>query len=149
MDRVTARGLAERVLRLDGPYQPGALTAAAGLVAELVRRLNRATADPTALPQPSDVYHVVSELAAAAAGLQQLLTQLAGRLQQWGTDPGQLRHAQHRQTRDSVEFALLDLMHATADLHRAAGAADATAVALRAAHTHIGQLTLVDADGAR
>jgi hypothetical protein len=149
VDRVTARGLAERVLRLDGPYQPDALTAAAGLVAELVRRLNRATADPAALPRPGAVYHVVGELAGAVARLQQLLTQLASRLQQWGTDPGQLRHAQHQHARDSVEFALLDLMHATADLHRAAGATDAAAVALRAAHTHIGQITLVDVDGAR
>lgn len=149
MDHVTARGLADQALRLDGPYPPGAVVATAGLVAELVRRLNHATTEAAVLPQPSHVHAAIGELAGVVAGLQQLLTQLAARLQQFSADPRRLRHSQHGHVRDSMDFALLDLLHAAADLRRAADASRGTAAAIRSAHARTGYLTVVDADGVR
>jgi hypothetical protein len=83
--------------RLDGPHTDEDTAAAARLMAEAVRFLNRATAGGTGLSYPATPYTVTGELASAAARLDQLTEQLgrflarelaAGRLgDDFGSDP--------------------------------------------------------------
>jgi hypothetical protein len=72
----------------DGSTDPEQVTAAAHLLAELVRRLNHATrcGRPVTTPQAADA--IVSALAAATGGMPQLCTQLAARLHDVGELPG-------------------------------------------------------------
>src|SRR5262245_58816669 len=84
---LSADELADRLLRLDGPYHPDAVVEAAATIAELVRRLNHATFHFSALRYPAQLYRVVGSLNAAVWGLQQLLGQLAARLDRWADDP--------------------------------------------------------------
>lgn len=74
---------ADEVLPLDGPYDPEALNVAAGLITELVRRLNHASQwhnSDHSLPYPSSVDRQVACLSGTVNSLPQLLKQLAQRL---------------------------------------------------------------------
>lgn len=79
--------LADSVLPLDGPYPPDNITAAARLLAALVRRLNHATAADR-FDYPSQIDAIVSGLAAAVSGLPQLFRQLATALPAVVDQPG-------------------------------------------------------------
>jgi hypothetical protein len=65
---------------------PDRIVVAAGTIAELVRRLNHATFDPTTWRWPSQIDATVASLVAAAAGLQQLLRQLGAGLDRFARD---------------------------------------------------------------
>jgi hypothetical protein len=60
-----------------GPYGPYRTAAAAFVIGRLVRYLNNATGNATALPHPSTVGEAITHLRDAARGLDQLLRQLA------------------------------------------------------------------------
>lgn len=80
--------LADQVLPLGGPCTPEALAAAAGLAAELVRRLCRATrAGTPGITQPDDIDTLVGRLAGTVADLPQVLRQLAGHLAEFSDHP--------------------------------------------------------------
>lgn len=67
----------------DGGHSADRTRAVADVLAEAVRALNYASRPenaPDALPYPSTLYDVVGRLQAAAAGMDQLTSQLAGRL---------------------------------------------------------------------
>lgn len=93
MREITMRDVddyADEILPVDGPHTPEGVLAAAGLIAELVRRLNHATLPhrtERSLPYPSTVNSVVSRLHGAAALLPQTLEQLAGRLRGLAESP--------------------------------------------------------------
>src|SRR5262245_27636338 len=83
--------IADEILPVDGPHTPDGVRAAAGLIGELVRRLNHATLRERverSLPYPATVDAVVGRLQAAAGGLPQLLIQLAHRLDALAAAPG-------------------------------------------------------------
>lgn len=61
----------------DGPYGHYRTGAAAAALERLVRYLNNATGKASALPYPSTAGDVITDVRAAAHGLDQLLTQLA------------------------------------------------------------------------
>lgn len=71
--------IADQVLTVEGPYTADGVTGAVGLVAELVRRLNRATLRPSdsGLDDPRDLDTVVQDLAITTERMQQLLAQVA------------------------------------------------------------------------
>jgi hypothetical protein len=74
---------ADRVLPVDSA-DPGQVTAAVDLIAELVRRLNHATRRPDSVPEPSDAERTVGALATTVERLPQLCQQLADRVHDLG-----------------------------------------------------------------
>jgi len=112
---------ADRVLPLDGPHQPDQVVTAARLVAELVRRLNRATRPGHALPSPGDLYGLLGGLTEAVAGLDQLLGQLADRADAFAENP-RLTHTHHPAEASSAALQAANLLHrantARADLYQ-------------------------------
>lgn len=82
---------ADEILPVDGPHTPEGVLTAAGLIGELVRRLNHATLPDRAersLPYPSTVDRAVGQLRGAFGLLPQLLGQLARRLEAFADEPG-------------------------------------------------------------
>lgn len=82
--------LADELLPVDGPHTPDGVLAAAGLISELVRRLNHATLPERtdrSLPYPAAVDSVVGRLQGALGSMPQLLGQLARRLDELAHDP--------------------------------------------------------------
>lgn len=69
----------------DGPYGHYHTTSAAAAIERLVRYLNNATGKDAGLPWPPTSYQVLSEVAAAARGLDQLLQQIGERLEEVDT----------------------------------------------------------------
>jgi putative protein kinase ArgK-like GTPase of G3E family len=65
----------------DGPYGHDHTTSAAEAIERLVRYLNNATGKEAGLPWPPTSYRVLSEVTAAARGLDQLLRQIGERLE--------------------------------------------------------------------
>jgi len=86
-DGLDAGALADQVLPLDGPYLPEKVVEAARTVGELVRRLNHATWNASALRYPPQLDSTVGALRAAVYGLDQTFTQIATRLDVFGADP--------------------------------------------------------------
>jgi hypothetical protein len=76
--------VADQVLRLGGPYTVEAVSDAAGLLAELVRRLNHATLGWVAA---TTVDSLVARLSLAVGAMPQLCCQLGESLQWWATSP--------------------------------------------------------------
>lgn len=79
--------LAEQVLPA-GTTDPEAVAAAASLVAELVRRLNHATLEPSAIPGPKHADRIVAAVGNTVLRLPQLLRQLADRMGAVARFPG-------------------------------------------------------------
>jgi hypothetical protein len=103
---------AQSVLPL-GNTDPERVVQAAIGVAELVRRLNHAThptGSGTALPWPSSVGRVAGQIDAALWGIEQLLGQLAHRLDAFADHP----RLYHDQRRDDREAAATAARHAAA-----------------------------------
>ncbi|MBX6721717.1 MAG: hypothetical protein IRY92_00555 [Dactylosporangium sp.] len=117
---------ADHVLPLDGPHQPDQVIAAARLIGELVRRLNRATASGHVLPWPGDLYGVLGGITEAVAGLAQLLDQLADRADAFAEHP-RLTHTHHPAEARPAATQAADLLRrantARGELHRHLAAA--------------------------
>jgi hypothetical protein len=85
----------EALFPIGGPYGDDETRAAARAVAALVRYLDHATRHGEALPEPATVDDVLGSLATAAAGLDQLLPQLAYRLGRLTGLPGAYATGEH------------------------------------------------------
>lgn len=135
--------LADEIILLDGPHDADNVIAAAGVVAELVRRLNHATQAykcERVLFYPSNVDRLVSLLAGAAYGLPQLCRQLAARMDVFAAD--------ERLGVDNLGEALAPAgvaLDAQVDLYIAAQGADAVADALSRARRSTSRLTYREA----
>jgi hypothetical protein len=84
---LAADALADKVLPLDGPYPPDQVVEAARTVGELVRRLNHATRQASALRYPPQLDRTIGALRSALYGLNQTFTQIAARLDVFAADP--------------------------------------------------------------
>jgi hypothetical protein len=102
-DPIDVDDAADMILRLGGPYDPESVAAAAGLISELVRRLNHATRVADGFEYPSDVDRVIGRLNGAAAGLPQLLEQLASQLRRFQEHPR--LYADHSTRDDPIAVA--------------------------------------------
>jgi hypothetical protein len=124
--------IADQLLPLFGPFEPGAVAEAARTISELVRRLNHATRHPSALPVPSDVYAVLGALRVGLSGLNQTLSQLADRTGRW-TDDFHIGHDLGGDPRCACVTTIIQL-------RRAAAVLAAVVEPLEAAQTTIGPL---------
>lgn len=108
---------------IDGPHTQDKVTSAAEMLAGLVRSLNHATGYHVAtrsLPYASDVDRVIASLEATAAGLPQLLNQLAETIQDRSAD-GALYDANARTDPDRAVATAEELMGLLNDARAAAG----------------------------
>jgi hypothetical protein len=130
-------GQLESIWPYGGPHDADTVTEAAEGISHLVRYLNNATRDQTTLPYAGSVDEVVSRLARATYGMDQLLKQLTtalmehrehGRLYD-GQDPGQ-----------SATVAAATATAAIELLRTAHGAAADLAVVLQHAHNATARL---------
>lgn len=71
----------------DGPYDPETTVAAATAIERLVRYLNNATQERSALPYAATAGSVLSGVSSAVFGLEQLTRQLAEFLERQADDP--------------------------------------------------------------
>ena len=127
-----------------GSTDPEQVAQAADAVAEMVRTLNHATvtsgAAAAALPWPSSVGTVAGRLHAALYGIEQLLGQLAGRMDAIADNP----RLYHDGNRADYEFAASSARQAAEDLRRAQAARAQLTGRLQAALGHIGRLGILD-----
>lgn len=129
--------LADTILPLDGPHDVDNVIAAAGVVAELVRRLNHVTfPGRDTLPDPSQVDRLVFALSVATSRLPQLCRQIARRLDRFGAS-GQLSVGELGEPLDPATVAFT----AAVAVEQAAYRADELADALSRARRSTSRLT--------
>jgi hypothetical protein len=108
----------ESLFPVGGPYGDEETRAAGRSIAALVRYLNHATWHDSATPYPSTVDSLTHSLAAAAAGLEQLLAALGRRMETYAADP-QLYDDRRIEPNTAVSgfiVALIDAIRASRDL---------------------------------
>lgn len=132
--RVDAFDIVERFFPYDGPYSPERTGEAATLVERLVRYLNNATTKSDALEHAGDIGHVISGLAAADHGRDQLHRQLAERLHRIAQDPLLYDDRRDRPGVTTVGVASNHLFAATVGVRGAARGMSAASDAL----SHLG-----------
>jgi hypothetical protein len=118
-----------------GPYDQERTIEAAEAIAELVRYLNNAIEEPDAVPHPNTVSGVLSPIAAATRGLEQLLHQILELLD--------LTAANARDNRRDRP-ATATISEVVAELAGAGVAADVLAERLERAARHASHLTAHD-----
>lgn len=121
-----AEEVADLLVPLGGPYDPDSVIEAARTIAELVRRLNHATFNRSALAYPPQLYRAVSSLRSGVYGLQQTFGQLATRLDTFAADP----RVGHDSRRADPATACREAAHA---IREAAAALDTVTAPLDAA----------------
>jgi methyl-accepting chemotaxis protein len=123
MTEVDGIKLVNEAWPLDGPYSPESLLSASQAIAELYRYLARATIDgaKTAVPNIPDAYPAFGALMTAANSAEQVMQQLAARVERFAEFDPTVRHDSNSNVEgNQAADALLD---AAEYLHSAAGSA--------------------------